>query len=340
MTLFADLYTFLQTRLREAELAGAVELPSVRVVDVAALPHAPSSPRPKLNLAVGLFLATGLGLMVGLWREYTDTRLHERRAIEFEAGMPVLTMLPHIGKDRRVLPSRSARESGREAEANGKSGDVRELALEAMRTLAAELGFAAADLETGSMQAVAVTSAAQGDGKTFTACNLAIAKANQGFKVLLIDADLRGKGATRTFRVPTDQTGLADLVPGRGYHSAPTVEVAVSERATLHLMPCGTQRATPGELTGGAVFREALDWGRKHFDFIVVDTPPLTLLSDAATVATLVDGVVVVVRSGKTDRGGLEFTLERLDRARAKTVGIVLNDVDVPEYYRTYAYYG
>lgn len=340
VTLYADLYTFLQTRLREAEVAESVELPSVQVVDVASVPSEPSSPRRKLNLAVGLVFAAGMSLMVGLWREYTDTRLHERSAIEFEAGVPVLTMLPHVGKEPVLLPLSRPPGNGSGAPSRGQIEAVQDVALEAMRTLAAELNFATGKLDLEAMQAVAVTSATQGDGKTFTACNLAVAKANQGFRVLLIDADLRGRGASRSFKIPPDTPGLSDVRPNRSYRSVPTVEVQVGDRAVLSIVPSGTGRLTPGELLGGDTFREVMEWGRKYYDFIVVDTPPLSLLSDAATTATLVDGVVVVVRSGKTDRAALEFTLQRLDRAHARTVGIVLNDVEVPEYYRSYAYTG
>jgi Mrp family chromosome partitioning ATPase len=81
-----------------------------------------------------------------------------------------------------------------------------------------------------------------------------------------------------------------------------------------------------------------LDYGEEHFDLVVVDTPPLNVLTDAATIASRVDAVVVVVRGGVTDRSALDLTLKRLTRANARVVGLVLNDVDLPEYYTTYSH--
>ncbi len=334
--LLSDLYAFLQTRLREAEVAQAVDLPSVRVVDSASLPFRPHSPKLGLNLGLGFLLASGIGLLVGLWREYTDTRLHERAAVEQETGIPVLSMLPRL-KEGPVI-SVSLREAAR---GDWKTlappwNDERELALEAFRTLVTELHFIGQQLPGGELRSVAVTSAVRGEGKTFTASNLAIAKASHGNRVLLIDADMRGEGVSRFFGLSYDVPGLAELCASQGRIEHFTKSVVVAGKNKLDVLPAGSAISWSAELLERDAFKRVLGSAEKNWDLVIVDTPPLGAVTDAAAVASLVDGVVVVVRAGVTDRASLEFTLDRLARARAHAAGIVLNDATVPQYYRTY----
>ena len=334
--LLSDLYTFLQTRLREAEVAQAVDLPSVRVVDSASLPFRPYSPRLGLNLSLGFLLASGIGLLVGLWREYTDTRLHERGAVEQETGIPVLSMLPRLKEGPVISVSLREATNGDWRTLAPPWNDARELALEAFRTLVTELHFIGQSLPEEELRSVAVTSAVRGEGKTFTASNLAIAKASHGNRVLLIDADMRGEGVSRFFGLSYECPGLAELCATRGAIEHFTKSIVVAGKNKLDVRPAGSAETWSAELLERDAFRRILSVAEKRWDLVIVDTPPLGAVTDAAAVASLVDGVVVVVRAGVTDRSALEFTLDRLARAQAQAVGIVLNDATVPQYYRTY----
>jgi tyrosine-protein kinase Etk/Wzc len=338
--LLEELYGFLQTRLQEAELAEAIELPGVRVVDQASLPYRHSSPRRGLNLILGILLGSGLGLLMGLWQEAADTRYRERREVEQDTGVPVLSMIPRLKVPQGLIPRRPAdpEEETALAIAGDRSPDA-ELVLEAFRTLSADLGFLEKQQGNGAVRSIAITSSTRGEGKTFTACNLAIVRARNGYRTLIIDGDFRGRGVSRFFKLHPDAAGLADLVV-EGVEDSVTSramsEFQISSR--LYVLPAGVASASTADQLSGDRFRQILARATTTFDFVVLDTPPLNVVSDAASIASQADGVLVVVRGGVTDRVSLDFTLSRLGRSGARIAGIVLNDVALPGPYRTYSY--
>lgn len=340
VSLLEDLYKFLQTRLQEAQIAQAVKAPSVQVVDRASLPFEPASPHKRVNLALGFLLATGVGLWLALWREYSDTRIRERGAIEHETGVPVLTMVPTLRHPGPVLSLTYGATNGRSEAAQPllASTPERELALEAFRTLSSDLSFVGKDLNGGGVHVLAVTSSTRGEGKTFTACNLAITRASHGMRTLLVDADLRAKGLSRFLKLPTQLPGLTEILESGADALGHIRTLEVGVRSTLSVIPAGAGTSNSAALLESDRFSRFIEAMKSLFDFVVVDTPPLNLVTDAAVVSTLVDGVVVVVRNGVTDRVSLELTLERLRRARGNTLGIVFNDALLPQGYTRYSH--
>lgn len=209
-------------------------------------------------------------------------------------------------------------------------------------TLLTDLVFAARPEESEAMRSVAVTSAGAGEGKTFTACNLALAQAALGSRVLLIDADLRARGTSRFFGVPTLR-GLNELLTGE--LSATEVirplgidDPRMGRGGSVSLLQAGKPTPRSVGLLQDDQFTDFLAWAQKRFDLIVVDTPPLNVLSDAMAVAVSVDEVLVVVRGGVTDRESLALTVQRLGRSGVKVAGVVLNDVPIPRDYGKYSY--
>lgn len=355
VTLLEDLYQFLQVRLREAEVAEMVNLPSVGIVDRASFPFSPSAPNVRLNLALGLLLGLCVGGALAAIRELTDSRIRERRDVERETGVPVLAMIPTLrnpGPIAAIGGNGAGKHLARESSATGgtdgkltKIGGSRdlweeELVIEAFRSLAADLRFTGQRLGTRGLRSIAVTSASRGDGKTFTACNLAIAQAVHGRKTLLLDADLRASGVARFFNLAWTSAGLTDVLTGQADMPSVLQELDLRDGGQLRVISAGNpQVRSVGMLEKHAMrVGSLLDYGEEHFDLVVVDTPPLNVLTDAATIASRVDAVVVVVRGGVTDRSALDLTLKRLTRANARVVGLVLNDVDLPEYYTTYSH--
>ncbi len=339
VSLLEDLYKFLESRLQEAQIARTVELPSVRVVDRASLPFEPSSPRKTLNLAVGAVLATMLGLMLALWQEYTDTRIREREAVEFETGLPVLGLVPALKHPGPVISLKHTSPNGGIPNALVPAWTAeRALALEAFRTLSSDLGYVGGHLIEGGFRSVAVTSSTRGEGKTFTACNLAIARASHGIRTLLVDADLRGRGLSRFLDLPRDLRGLTEMLESDDYREEPIHTFEVGGGKALSVVPAGAGTPRGAELLEGDRFRNFLRQMEEHFDLVVCDTPPLNVVTDAAAVSAQVDGVVVVVRRGVTEREALELTLTRLDRAGGRVAGIVFNDALMPPSYTTYSH--
>jgi capsular exopolysaccharide synthesis family protein len=315
--LLGDLHRLLETRLREAEVAQAVNLPNVRVVGTALFPSRPASPSYPKNLAAGAVLG------------------HDREEVERRTGLPVLTLIPSL---RRTgpLPQMPAIDgqpaassfplAGRSARRNGELAYV---AVEAIRGLASDLSFASRELGLDRVSTVAVTSTGRGEGKTFTACNLGIVRGSAFVRTLLIDADLRGCGVARFFDLPTSSPGLSDVLANGAEPGGLIQEVQV-EGAWLSVLPAGTPTLNAAGLLSSPEFRALLSRMSEEFDLVIVDTPPLSIFTDAAEIAATVDAVLLVVRGGVTDRESIEQTVERLRRAHAHLVGAVLNDVPFP----------
>jgi capsular exopolysaccharide synthesis family protein len=374
VTQLRDLHSMLLTRLREAEVAEAVNLPSVRVVDHASVPLDPATPNVKMNLVLGVVLGLAYGLALAFYREFRDKTVHGRNEVEKHTGIPVLTMLPQIKKGESVLPvpemrlrladgaevhdwkveqksalsaasTRSRFGGKKNGASNGRSAesfqftDDKQIALESFRSLATDVRLAAR-FTRGGGRVVAVTSPGRGEGKTFTACNLALVQAAQATRCLVIDADMRAQGVGKFFNCSSTKPGLSDLIAGDGeLHGVWKADVngAGSE---LWVLPCGTADLYSGGLFGSQKFHLLLQRVRLQFDLIVIDTPPINLISDATSVATVADAVIVIVREGFTDNGALAMAMDRLHRCGANVVGTVMNDAEMPEYYghdRAYA---
>jgi capsular exopolysaccharide synthesis family protein len=322
-----DVYQMLRTRLQEAEVAEAVKLPSVRIVDAASLPFRPSWPKPSLNLALGLFMGLGFGLVLAVFKDVRDSRLHERVEVERTVGLPVLAMIPRVRRPGPVLqattdplapPARDRRSARVLQDA--------QITLEAFRTLAVDLKFAGGRSEPDGPTVLAVTSSTRGEGKTFTACNLAVTRASHGVQTLLIDADIRGSGVAAFFRSPTPNYGLSDLLAGSADFPTVCTRLGVLGRDTLSIIPAGSPTPYSAELLESPAMLRLLELARAQYDLVVIDTPPLTGITDAASIAAIVDGVILVVREGVTDRPELELTLRRLARVNGRIMGVVFND--------------
>jgi capsular exopolysaccharide synthesis family protein len=346
-------YNMLATRLREAEVAESVNEPSARPLDGASLPLNPSSPNKKMNMVLALVLGLGLGLALALMREIGDTRIYDRRALGRKTAIPVLAMVPTVRDPRPVLHVSPAPDAGdpvsrgealparRETRlvrpapngnGHGLDGDT---ALEVFRSLGADLQFVARHLPNGDLRSIAITSAGRGEGKTYAACNLAIARASFGVHTLLIDADMRRGGVARFFDLDTPSPGLSDLLSGRATARDARRTLRVNRGHVLSVMPSGEPRPDAAELLETAYFEAILSGAQAVYDLVIIDTPPLNVLADAAGVVASADAVLVVVREGMTDGEALDLTLQRLERAGGNVVGIVFNDVRLP---RQFAY--
>ena len=194
-------------------------------------------------------------------------------------------------------------------------------AAEAYRSLAANLQFAYADRQ---LQTIGVTSAAEGEGKSTTVANLAVALAQSGRRVVVVDADLRRPGQHSAFGVDREP-GLADLLLGdRDALHLPLQETAAGG---VKVLASGALPGNTLEALASRRFDQVLGLARAQADFVLVDTPPAGGLADAAVVAPRLEGMLLVVSAGKTKRDLARRAREQLERVNANILGVVLTDV-------------
>jgi capsular exopolysaccharide synthesis family protein len=192
-------------------------------------------------------------------------------------------------------------------------------AAEAYRSLAATLQFAYADRQ---LQTVGITSAAAGEGKSNTTANLAIALAQGGHRVIVVDADLRRPGQHALFGLER-QEGLSNMLLG-DQAQLPLVDTQVPG---LRVLTSGPVPANPLEALASRRFDHVLSLARAQADFVLVDAPPAGALADAAVLAPRLDGILLVVSAGHTKRDLARRAREQLDRVNANLLGVVLTDV-------------
>lgn len=265
---------------------------------------------------VGAFGVLGVALVFGLsyFREWSDTRIKSVEELRQVADATVVGEVPHF----RNVAARSAtgldgrlcyfhRPASREAEA--------------YRSVRASLLHGRQGEEGRVIQ---ISSPEPGDGKSVSASNLALALAQSGKRVLLIDADLRRPTVHSLFRVP-QEIGLADVL--RREIDWPNA-VRPTQIDGLSLMTAGDSPDNPAELLISADLPGILRAARDEYEFVIVDTPPVLAVSDPAVVAPQTDGMLLVVRLQKNKRGALKRTLSALDSHGAAVLGVIANDVD------------
>lgn len=203
---------------------------------------------------------------------------------------------------------------------------------EQFRTIRTNIQFSSVDEE---LQTMIVTSSGPAEGKSTTTANLAVVFAQQGKRVLLIDADLRKPTVHYTFRTE-NHIGLSNVLTRQ---SSLEEAVTITAQDKLWVLPSGPIPPNPSELLGSKGMKSLFEQAKEEYDVIILDTPPVLAVTDAQVLANLADGVVLVVSSGKTETDAAKKAKELLDSAKAKVLGVVLNNKKVQDS-QYYYYYG
>jgi tyrosine-protein kinase len=293
---------------------------SVQVAESAAVPTSPSSPKTTRNTALGLVLGLLLGLGVAFLLERFDRRIREPKDLEALYGLPLLGVVPES--------SALSRNSRRGANSPGllPAGEA-----EAFHLIRAHLRYFNVDRE---LRTLLVASAAPGDGKTTVARHLAAAAARMGSRVLLVECDLRRPTVAQQLDIAAGP-GLSDVLIGAVPVAEATQSVeldapsdGVARQRILNVLVAGAVLPpNPGELIESHAMETLLAQAKASYDLIVIDTPPLTAVSDAFPLLRKVDGVVIVGRVGRNRRDVAERLHETLAGVGAPLLGVIANGV-------------
>ncbi|MEZ7172912.1 CpsD/CapB family tyrosine-protein kinase [Sporosarcina sp. OR05] len=204
---------------------------------------------------------------------------------------------------------------------------------EQFRTIRTGIDFSLPDKE---LETLLITSSAPGEGKSTVSANTAIVFAQNGKKVLLVDTDMRKPSVHYTFALQNTM-GLTDVLAKKM-----TLQEAVRaiDIENLDILTCGPLPPNPAELLGSKAMEALIEAMKEQYDLIVFDTPPILSVTDGLVLANKCDGVIVVVRSGKTEKTNIVKTKEALLQAKANIFGVVLNDFELTKDHYYYNYYG
>src|SRR5688572_142506 len=310
-----SMFTGLLERSRETGISGELKTSNIRIVDKAETPRRPASPNRLTNLSLALLGGAFLGIGLAFFFEYLDSRIRQPDEIKAHLGLPFLGMIPSFDPKQTTGPPLIG---------NGMPNEF----AEAFRGIRTNVLFSSADAGSKS---IVVTSTGPGEGKSVVSANVAKSLALAGQRVLLIDADMRRPKTHELFGVPLEP-GLSNVMVGDAKASE-TVKRTLTPN--LWLLTAGKNPPNPAELLGSKRFREFMETLGQHFDWVIIDSPPVMAVTDASIIAHSATGVVFVVAAEMTNRGPAKAALEQLDSAKAKYVGGILNRVDV----RRNAYY-
>ncbi|MDB4890601.1 MAG: capsular exopolysaccharide family [Gemmatimonadetes bacterium] len=345
-----DLYTLIQTRLKEAEITQAMDDPSIRVVDAAITPSRPVRPRPIVNLALSLVLGSILGMGAAFYRDLSDRAVRSRSDVMRASGLPILAAIPHLHSPRQGLLTGRMRNKNPNAYAATRRIGAVPLPVGAPNgspagSVAARLvtrpGVMAGYVESFNqlyanlalthqehpLKVLVVTSPLPGEGKTLSASNLALTLAGRGLNVLFVDGDLRCGLVNEVFGCPR-APGFAELLSSSVRFEEAAHSIAIGDIGSLTILPSGARLQTPGRLLEIEHVRAVLSNLAPQFDLVIVDSPPVNLLADAALLGSAADGVILVIRAGHTSMEELTYAIDQLTAARAPVVGTLLNDID------------
>lgn len=315
---------------------------NISVTEIAIPPDTPVSPRRLTTVLAVLFLSTLFGMGLALVLEYLDDTIRSTDEIENYLQLPALAAIPAIDS----MPKRKLLLVGADGEPDEEtpssplliSADTRSSLAEAYRHLRTSILLSTAGHAPKSLL---ISSSLPSEGKTTTATNTSIILAQTGARVLMIDADMRRPRIHTVFGIRNEH-GLSTLLSSELTDKEINQAIQQDEKTKLFLLPSGPIPPNPSELIGSEQMASLMNLLQKKFTHVVIDSPPIASFTDGVLIASLVDGVILVVHAGKSSRQVVRRTRQLLQEIGAKIFGVVLNNVNLntkDNYYYYQSYY-
>jgi capsular exopolysaccharide synthesis family protein len=331
-------------RSKENDVVLAGRPNNISIVDYAIVPDYPVGPARMRSVMLAFVLALALGVGLALFLEYLDDSVHSTDDVEKFLRLPALAVIPAMGAStarRRLLSSATSIQKR-----NGSNGGNPELLLDVNGR--SPLAESYRQLRTSVLLSTAgrapktllVTSSLPGEGKTTTAVNTAISLAQTGSSVVIIDADMRRPRLRSIFNL-AEREGLSSILSSEMTEEKMLETIKLDEASGLHVLTAGPIPPNPAELLGSDQMRKLIAALSSKFTHIVIDSPPISSFTDGVLIASVVDGVLLVVHGGKSSRNVVRRSRQLLLDVGAKIFGVVLNNVSVRshDYYYYYQRY-
>ncbi len=310
-----NLFQMLQNNYEQTRLALQSAIPDVRPLDPAVAPSRPSSNSAPMIIGAGFLISFGLAIALAIVLDQLDKRFRYPDQVTDELGLTILGAVPAIKKIKR----------------GGRDPEEASQIVEAFRTI--RLGLAHSYGTAGPIL-LTVSSPGPGDGKSLVSSNLALSFAEAGYNTVLIDGDIRRGEVHRMFDIER-QPGLLDYL----IQDASLEQVVKTTQRGLTVIPCGTRRHLGPELLSSPQMGDLMAKVKNSHDVVIMDSPPLGAGIDPFVLATTTGNLLLVLRSGETDRQMAEEKLKLVDRLPIRVLGAVLNDVQTKDSaYRYYSY--
>ncbi len=317
------LYDIVLERSKEADLSALLKNNNIRMIDRALISKIPVKPRKQIILLAGFAIALVLASLAVFLVEFFDTKFKSFKEVEAISQKSLLGIIP---KFQQIETSQF-----KEIAFEDKSG--KNLAVEAFRSLRTNIKLSNPD---SKLKVMLVTSSVPHEGKTIVSSNLASSYSVAGKKVLLIDADMRKPRVHKVFGLKNEK-GLSTLIVGE--HS---MDDAINKNVYegLDVITAGIIPPNPAELLESARFADILKEFSEIYDVVIIDTPPLTPVSDAATIAPLTDGIILAVNISNTPRDIFKSVIVNISKPGIALLGVVVNNIDFKQEKKFKSYYG
>lgn len=324
-----QLYTLLLNKLHELSVVNAGTLGNVHVIDYAATPTKPRGASGSLVMSLYLLWGVLIGVGITFIRKILFNVVEDPDVIEKRLGLPVYAVVPHSGEQAKLARKRPRK--GTHTVLSVK--DVEDVAVESLRSLRTWLNFA---LLGSKNNVLLITGPGPGVGKSFLSVNFAAVMASAGKRTVVIDADLR-RGHLHEYFGMSREKGLSDAIA-----DDTNIKQAIHETTIdgLSLLPTGSLPSNPSELLMNERFASILEGISADFDYVIIDSPPVLPVTDAAILGRLAGAALLVIKANAHTLREIEQTVKRLRQVNVDLKGVIFNDMTSSKYYGYGKYYG